>query len=479
MNLTIEDLIKYVKTYNIEGLDEIRKAYDYASLLHKNQRRESGEPYITHPLSVALILAELHADKDTICAALLHDTIEDTGITKQDIEENFNGEIANLVYGVTKISKLNFSTSSEEYSANTRKILLGINEDVRIIIIKLADRLHNMRTLGYKKILKQQENAIETMDVFVPLAYYIGAYRIKSELEDLSLSYLYPDKFKQLQNKLIKIEEESVPCLQEVLGNIEAILNDRNIPHEIKMRTKNIYGLYKASLENKNTYEIHDLLSLKIMVDNISDCYQTLGIVHSKYNPVNNMFKDYIYNPKSNLYRSIHTTVFGPNDRLIQTQIRTFDMDKIASFGLTAYWDLKKGNVRNEMQEDLRKHSQFLDSLVEMDNVFVSNRDFVSQVGKELFSDNVYVYTTLGDIICLPADSTVIDFAYKIHSDIGNKAVGAFVNDKLVGLNYILRTNDRVKIITDELSTGPKEEWLDWVNTTTAKKKIKEFMRNE
>ena len=323
--------------------------------------------------------------------------------------------------------------------ANTRKIITGITEDVRIIIIKLADRLHNMRTLQFKSEFKQKENSMETMDIFVPLAYYIGAYRIKSELEDLSLKYLYPDKYKRIEEIKLRVEDDSKHCLNEMLTTINSILTNQDIPHDIKVRTKNIYGIYKRLEQGHKLSDIHDLLSLKIMVDSIANCYLTLGSIHSKYHPINDKFKDYIYNPKTNMYQSLHTTVFGEDDRLVQTQIRTFDMDKIASFGLTAYWDIQKGNARDVMQEDLKQKYQFFKSLVEINRMFGDNQEFVHQVKSELFSDKIYVYTTKGDIIELPKGATAIDFAYKIHSDLGNTMVSAVVNDKVVEPEYQLR----------------------------------------
>lgn len=474
-NITYLDLLELIKDYSKEDLEKIKKAYLLSEQLHSGQFRQSGEPYIVHPLSVAYILAEMRADADTICAGLLHDVIEDTNITKEDIEEEFNSDVANLVNGVSKLDKMNFSSKQAQNMANTRKIITGMTEDVRVIIIKLADRLHNMRTLQFKSEFKQKENALETIEIFVPLAYYIGAYRIKSELEDLSLKYLKPDVYKKISEEKLKIEEASNSCLQEMLQTIEKLLNDQNIPNEIKVRTKNIYGIYKRKCSGYKISDIHDLLALKIMVDNISSCYLTLGMVHSKYHPINDKFKDYICNPKTNMYQSLHTTVFGEDDRLVQTQIRTFDMDKTASFGLTTYWDLKGKNARYNMQEDLKNKYQFFSSLLEINSMFGDNQEFVRQVKTELFSDKVYVYTTKGDIIELPKGATVIDFAYRIHTDIGNKMVGAFVNDEAVSIETVLKNKDRVRIIVDELASGPYENWIDHVVTTTAKKKIKEY----
>ena len=476
-NVELQDLLDKLKEYNPNEIEIVKRAYEYAAILHSGQTRQSGEPYISHPLNVAYILAEMHADRDTVCAGLLHDTLEDTNITKEDISHDFNQNIANLVDGVTKLSKMNFSSKQDQNYANTRKIITGITEDVRIIIIKLADRLHNMRTLQFKSEFKQKENSIETMEIFVPLAYYIGAYRIKSELEDLSLKYLKPDMYKQIEERKIRLEQTSSYCLTEMLSKIERLLRDNNIPNEIKVRTKNIYGIYKRLSEGHRLSDIHDLLALKIMVDSVENCYRTLGMIHSEYHPINDKFKDYICNPKTNMYRSLHTTVFGPNDKLVQTQIRTFDMDRVASFGLTAYWDEQKGKARDVMQEDLRQKFQFFKSLTEINSMFGDNQQFVNQVKSELFADKVYVYTTKGDIIELPRGSTPIDFAYKIHTDIGNTMVGAFVNDEYVPIDYVLQNKDRVRIVTDDLSYGPREDWIDKAHTSLAKRKIKEFNR--
>ena len=422
-SITINDLLINLSEYNPDAISDVKKAYDYASYLHNGQVRQSGEPYISHPLNVAYILSEMHADSDTVCAGLLHDTLEDTNIKKEDIAHDFNQNVANLVDGVTKLAKMNFSSKQDQNYANTRKIITGITDDVRIIIIKLADRLHNMRTLEFKSEFKQKENSLETMEIFVPLAYYIGAYRIKSELEDLSLKYLKPDVYKRIGEKKIKLEEASGDILKEMLYKIETLLNDRNIPNEIKVRTKNIYGIYKRLSEGHKLSDIHDLLALKIMVDEIENCYIGLYLVHSKYKPINDKFKDYICNPKTNMYRSLHTTVFGPEDRLVQTQIRTFDMDKIASFGLTAYWDIEKGKARDVMQDDLKQKYQFFKSLIEINSIFGDNQQFVNQVKNELFANKIYVYTTKGDIIELPIGSTIIDYAYKLDTDIGNTMV--------------------------------------------------------
>ena len=473
--IELVDLMEKVEEYLEEEKKMILKAYQYAAYLHDGQYRQSGEPYIIHPLNVAYILAEMHADCDTICAGLLHDTLEDTKISKEDIEKDFNSDVAKLVNGVTKLSKMNFSSKQDQNYANTRKIITGITEDVRIIIIKLADRLHNMRTLQFKKEFKQKENSLETMEIFVPLAYYIGAYRIKLELEDLSLQYLKPDMYKRLEEVKGRVERESRECLNEMLSQIQEILNNEGIDHEIKVRTKNIYGIYKRLNTGHNLSDIHDLLALKVMVEEVRDCYYTLGLIHQKYHPINSKFKDYICNPKTNMYQSLHTTVFGSDDRLVQTQVRTFEMDRVASFGLTAYWKVDKGQARDIMQEELKNKYQFFQSLVEINAMFMDNQEFVHKVKEELFSDKVYVYTTKGEIVELPKGSTLIDLAYQLGKDIGNTMIGAFVNDSIVPLDYVLKNKDRVRIITDDLSHGPREEWISKAQTSYAKRKIKEF----
>lgn len=473
--IKLEDLLVKIREYNLGSLDDVEKAYRYAEKLHDGQFRQSGEPYIIHPLNVAYILADLHADMDTICAGLLHDTIEDTGVTKEDIAHEFNPTVANLVDGVTKLAKMNFSSKEAQALANTRKIIIGITEDVRIIIIKLADRLHNMRTLQYKSSFKQKENSLETMEIFAPLAYYIGAYRIKSELEDLSFQYLKPDLYRKIAGQKRKVEEDYLPTLKEIRDKLKTFLGYENIASDIKVRTKNIYGIYKRLNQGQRLSDIHDLFALKVMVDELVGCYKALGLIHQLYHPVNEMFKDYICNPKTNMYQSLHTTVFAPNDRLVQVQIRTFEMDKTASFGLTAYWDSKPDCARDTMQQELKEKYQFYNSLMEMNAMFGNNQEFVSQVKRELFSETIYVYTTKGDIIELPKGSTPIDFAYRIHTDVGNTMTAAFVNDELVPINYVLQNRDRVRIVTDVLSFGPRSEWLEYAKTSSARRRIREF----
>lgn len=477
--VNFESLMNNIRNYinDEKSLDDITRAFWCANKMHEGQKRQSGEDYIVHPLSVAFILSEMKADSDTICAALLHDTIEDTIMSKEKIAVMFNETIADLVDGVTKISKMNFSSKEQQVATNTRKIITSLEEDVRIVIIKLADRLHNMRTLEYKSEFKQKENALETMEIFSPLAYYLGAYQIKSELEDLALYYLRRDYYDGISKQIEAIKDDLDKVIYQTLETIGNVLVDNNIPFEHKQRIKSIYGLYKQVIRGKKIIDVHDLVAIKIMVNDINDCFRTLGYVHSVYHPINNKFKDYIFNPKTNMYQSLHTTVFGPNDRLVQVQIRTHDMDKIDTYGLPAYWDLHKNDAEESMQDDLKNKYQFFKSISELNSIISDNYEFVNSVKRELFNTTIYVYTPKGDIVELPKGSTPIDFAYKLHTDIGNTMVGAIVNDKYVSVDYTLQNKDRIKIITNPLSFGPRLEWEDKVKTIKAKRLIKQFCK--
>ncbi|MBQ2408617.1 MAG: bifunctional (p)ppGpp synthetase/guanosine-3',5'-bis(diphosphate) 3'-pyrophosphohydrolase [Bacilli bacterium] len=477
--ITFNDLKEIIKNYNEEEIEKVEKAYEFANKLHEGQFRQSGEPYISHPLAVTKIVAEMKADSDTLCAGLLHDVVEDTDTTIKEIEELFNKEIAVLVDGVTKISRMNFSSKEEMKDANTRKIVTGISKDVRIIIIKLADRLHNMRTLQFKNEFKQKENSLETMEIFVPLAYYIGAYRIKSELEDISLRYLKPCEYNEIEKKMAKVKMETDSCLNEMVKEIHELLLNENIPFEIKKRTKNIYGVYKQLMNNKRMCDIHDLLALKIMVDDVRNCYYTLGLIHSKYPPINGKFKDFICQPKTNMYQSLHTTVFSKDENLVQTQIRTFDMDKIASFGLTAYWDINKGEARKKMQKDLENKYQFFKSLNEINVLAGDNQEFVNTIKKELFTNNIYVYSSFGEIIELPQHATAIDYACKMGLNIIENNQGILVNGQPVSLDYKLKNNDIIKVVENNLVIDVQDDLIEKVNTLQAKQKIKKIVEGK
>lgn len=450
------DLFELVGSYDKEGLGMVKKAYDYASVAHDGKYRESGEPYIMHPVNVAYILAETHADRNTICACLLHDVIEDnTSITKEEIAKEFGMDVATLVDGVTKIRRLNFSTKEAQNLANMRKIMTGCIVDIRIILIKLADRLHNMRTLGYKKNKKKIiENAEETLHVYVKLANYVGANRFKEELEDLSLKYVEPSLYLELNSRKKELEEESRPCLESMKENIQQMLLERKIESSIKIRTKNLYGIYESLEQGEKTPNIHDLLSLKIMVEDIEKCYQSLGLIHSKYRHMNGSFKDYIGNPKTNMYQSLHTTVFGEENRLVQNQIRTYEMDAVASFGLMNYWNTDFYHAKEKMQEDLVNNARFFKALVEINQNAKDNAQFLKELEQQILSERIYVYTRRGDTWDLPKGATPFDFARSINFDVEG-TFKAIVNEEMVPNDYPLKDNDRIRIVSGKSNEKP------------------------
>ena len=487
--LKLEDLINKLKEYNPDAIPMVEEAYKLADELHAGQFRKSREPYIIHPLNVAYILAELHADQDTICAGLLHDTLEDTKATKGLLVSEFNEDVANLVDGVTKISNIELLDKNSQKNANTRKIVTSIMDDVRIVIVKLADRLHNMRTLQYKSEAKQKEKSLETFKIFVPLALNIGAYRIRNELEDICFSYLNPDEYKRISEKRLQIEKDSEDCLNEMINvigkEIETVirrvrrLNDNEkVNYEIKKRIKNVYGIYRKLLLGYDIERLHDLLILKIMVDTKDDCYLALDAVQSKYNPDNKNMKDYLSNPKTNMYSSFHTSVYGPQGKLVQAQIRTFTDDKVASFGITTYWDIYKGHARYDMQEALKSKFQFFDVIKKMDLIYPDNNDFVSHVEDELFGNNIYVRTDGGIVIELPEGSTPVDFAYKVNDHLGDTIIGAKVDDKEVDILSKLETGNKVDILSDT-SSKPKASWLPYLKTSYARSKVLEAVEEE
>ena len=475
MSIGINNLLDKVREYNPSAIEEVSKAYYLANDLHKGQYRQSGEEYIIHPLTVAYILADMHVDTDTLCAALLHDTVEDTNITLNEIEELFNKDVANLVDGVTKISRMNFSSRTDENNANVRKIVTSITNDIRIIIIKLADRLHNMRTLDFKTEYKQKENAHETLDIFVNLAYNIGAYKLKNELEDLSFKYINRYEYDRILYKRENIIDSSKKYIDEMIDNINNKLNDINVNSDSYVIYKNIYGIYKRLSSGIRMNYIHDLISIIMTTDNVYDCYLVLGAIHSLYNPINDKFKDYISRPKTNMYSSLHTTVFGLDDMLVQAQIRTKEMDNIDKNGISAYWDIYGVDAREKMQKDIRNKYQFFNSLVDINNMFPNNSDFAKKLGDELFSSKVYVYTPLGEVMELPKGSSVIDYLYKINYKDIDLVCGAFVNDELVNLDCVLKDGDRVIPIDNKSLGGPNVKWEEMAKTSYAKRKIKEF----
>ena len=475
--ISFESFMEIVKSYNSEEIDVITKAYEFAKELHKGQKRQSGEDYIMHPLNVAYILASMHADADTLCAALLHDVVEDTKTSLSDLTKEFNETVAYLVDGVTKLSKMSFSNKDELMATNIRRIIVSIREDARIIIIKLVDRLHNMRTLEYKKIDRQQQIALETLEIYVPMAYYIGAYKIKDELEDFSFRYLKPDTYRELEKKLNVIHHDSKKMLNKMVLNVKKALKEQGIKCHLEMRFKDTYSVHKKMITKSTIDNIHDLLGIKVIVNDIKDCYLALMVIHSLYPPVSYKFKDYIVNPKTNMYKALHTTVFGNNNRLVQFQIRTKEMERIAIYGLTSYWFKNRSFDKLEVQKDLEDNFQFFKSIKELDSSIADNIEFVNQIKTEIFGTNVYVRTTQGEVIELPVNATPIDFAYKIHTDIGNSMIAAIVNDEVVPFDYRLKSNDRVRIVTDSKAFVPKDDWLDKVVTTHAKREIAEYLR--
>ena len=471
-------LYNKVKEYitDLDQLNLIKEAYNYVDKLYEGQTRLTGDPYISHPLNVALILSEIKADYQTICAGLLHDVIEVGEIEKQELINKFGEEITSLVSGVTKINKLNLKGGTNLSVANHRKILVGLSEDVRVIIIKLSDRLHNMRTLYVLPRDRQKAKAKETLDILTPIAHRLGMSNIKGELEDLSLRYLKPDAYFSIVEKLNQTKLERDKCVKEMINSVSSILNENNIKHEIKGRSKSIYSIYKKLDRGKKFSDIFDLLALRVFVDTKEECYQTLGLIHAIYKPLPKRFKDYIAMPKTNMYQSLHTTVIGIDGNLFEVQIRTYEMDKIAEHGIAAHWSYKEqgSNIKASMQNEMEQKLQFFRNMIEIQNE-EDDESFVNIVKEELFKENVHVFTKDGDVIELPIDSTPIDFAYRLHTNIGDHLVGAIVNGNIVSLDYKLKDNDVIKINTNNNSNGPSREWLNIVKTNHAKNKIKNF----
>ena len=477
-NITFDELYEKVNTYitDEKELKQLSSAYLFAYEKHFGQKRLTGEDYITHPLNVAYILAEINADSSTLCAALLHDTIEDCDVTEEELIDKFGKEIASLVNGVTKINKLKFTCDNEAVIANHRKILVGLCEDVRILILKLADRLHNMRTLWILSEKSQKENAKETLDILTPIAHRLGMNKIKSELEDLSLRYLKPDVYFSIVEKLNQTRKERDRIVNEMMEKVSELLNAHNIKHEIKGRAKSIYSIYKKLDKGKRFSDIYDLLALRVFVDSVEECYQCLGIIHSKYRPIPKRFKDYIAMPKTNMYQSLHTTVFGLEGYLFEIQIRTYEMDQVAEHGIASHWSYKEhgSNVKASMQSAMEQKLQFFREIMELKEE-KNDELFVHNVQEDVLSNTIYVFTPKGDVIELPQGSTPIDFAYRVHSGVGDTMVGALVNGNIVSLDYQLNDGDIIKINTNKNSSGPSREWIDMAFTAQAKNKIKSF----
>ena len=460
-------------------LEMIEKAYKFAEDAHQEQKRESGEPYIIHPIYVAIILSELGMDTSTIAAGLLHDVIEDTKWTYEEIQSIFNSEIADLVNGVTKLGKIQYKTKEEQQADNVRKMLLAMAKDIRVIIIKLADRLHNMRTLKFMPKDKQKVKAQETLDIYAPLAHRLGMSKIKWELEDLSFRYLHEEEYYELVKDISEKRVEREKYISDIKDDIEKNLNDSGIDSDIDGRPKHFYSIYRKMVnKNKNIDQIFDLTAIRILVNSVKDCYGVLGIVHTIYKPIPGRFKDYIAMPKPNMYQSLHTTVIGPQGKTFEIQIRTFDMHKTAEYGIAAHWKYKEGDQAGEnTSKDFEKKLVWLRDMLEWQKDTADAEEFMKGFKIDLFSDEIFIFTPKGVVLNLSSGSTPIDFAYRIHTDVGNKCIGAKVNGKIVPLDYKLKTGDITEIITSQSSKGPNMNWLSIAKTNQAKSKIRAWFK--
>ena len=481
---TIDDIITYCQSYlhNEDNLNLIKKAYDVAKKKHEGQFRKSGDPYIQHPVEVAYILATLHAGPDTIAAGLLHDVLEDTDMSKEEMAATFNKDVAEIVDGVTKISKLKYMTKEKALAHNHEKLLLAMAKDIRVILVKIADRLHNMRTIQFHSEEKQKRIAQETLDLYAPLAHRLGMYRIKAELEDLSFKALEPEKYAEIAKEISFKKTERDEDVEKMISTVKGLIEKNHIKHyDIKGRVKNIYSIYKKIItKNKTIDDIYDLLALRVIVDSVEQCYHVLGIIHSIWTPLPMRFKDYIAVPKPNMYQSLHTTVVGPAGKIYEIQIRTYEMDQIAEFGVAAHWAYKENveySHEKEQLEIVNKLKWYKDLTTYVENS--ATEDPLDSIIEDIFSANVYIFTPKGDVYDFPAGSMPLDFAYRIHSDIGNKTVGAIVNGKIVPLSYKLKTGDVVEIKTNKACTGPTTEWLKLAKTSHAKTKIKAFINKK
>jgi len=471
---------KYIK--NKEHLDLIQEAYNYAKNKHKGQLRKSGEEYIIHPLSVAIILSNLHTDYVTIIAGLLHDVLEDTDTTLDDIKNKFGEEVALLTDGVTKLGKYKFEGINKEtdkieaQAKNYQKMLLAMAKDIRVIIVKLSDRLHNIRTLEFLPPEKQSRIAMETMEIYAPLAHRLGMNVIKAELEDTSFKYIDPKTYKKVAKLIDDSKANRKADLEIMQTNIQYLLSENNVNCDIKGRIKNIYSVHKKMVNRKKEFdEIFDLLAIRIIVDNIESCYRTIGVIHSKWTPIPNRFKDYIAMPKPNLYQSLHTSVIA-NGKVYEIQIRTEEMDQIAEFGVAAHWAYKNSNNTGNMTTDVSKRLKWYGDLINFTKETDDENEVLNLLRDDIFHSNVYVFTPNGDIIDLPKGSTPLDFAFRIHTQVGIKTVGAIVNGKIVPLEYVLNTGDIINMKTSVNSFGPNDNWLKIVKTSNAKSKIKNYL---
>ena len=479
----IESVRKYHPSTNISLIE---KAYHIADEAHKEQIRKSGEPYIIHPLCVAIILAELELDKETIVAGLLHDVVEDTVMTDEEISAEFGGEVALLVDGVTKLGQLSYKADKVDkvdvQAENLRKMFLAMAKDIRVILIKLADRLHNMRTLRYMRPEKQKEKARETMDIYAPIAQRLGISKVKIELDDLSLKYLEPEAYYDLVEKIALRKSARNQYVEQLVIEVKRQMKEAGIKSEVDGRAKHFFSIYKKMVnQDKTLDQIYDLFAIRILVNSVMDCYAALGVIHELYKPIPGRFKDYIAMPKPNMYQSLHTTLIGPNGQPFEIQIRTYEMHRTAEFGIAAHWKYKEGRVGVSAANQEEEKLSWLRQILEWQKDMSDNREFMSLLKSDLdlFSDMVFCFTPSGDVKNLPNGSTPIDFAYSIHSAVGNKMIGAKVNGKLVTIDYQIQNGDRIEIITSQNSRGPSRDWLSIVKSTQAKNKINQWFRSE
>ncbi|MBE3584770.1 RelA/SpoT family protein [Desulfofundulus thermocisternus] len=474
----LQGLVHRVILYHPEAdVSLLSRAYRFAEEAHRNQKRFSGEPFITHPVAVANILANLQMDLQTLVAGLLHDVVEDTGVTLEEIKAAFGDEVALLVDGVTKLNRLEYRSKEEHQAESLRKMFLAMAQDIRVILIKLADRLHNLRTLKYHNETKQKEIARETLEIYAPLAHRLGIYHLKWELEDLSFRYLEPEKYYELAERVSRTRRKREEYIQAAIQILRRKLAETGIFADIQGRPKHLYSIYnKMTRQNKDLSEIYDVLAVRVVVDSIRDCYAVLGTVHTLWKPIPGRFKDYIAMPKSNMYQSLHTTVIGPQGEPLEIQIRTWEMHRTAEYGIAAHWRYKEGG---KTDRDLDQKLAWLRQILEWQRELRDAREFMESLKIDLFSDSVFVFTPKGDVLELPAGSVPIDFAYRVHTEVGHRCVGARVNGRLVPLDYQLKNGDIVEIITSKNAVGPSRDWLNLVKTSQAKNRIRQWFKRE
>ncbi len=477
-----KELIDKMNTYHpTKEFNMIDRAYHLAVEAHKEQKRKSGEPYIIHPLKVAYILAELELDKETITAGILHDTIEDTQYTYEDIANIFSEEVANLVDGVTKLGKLSYSTKEEMQAENYRKMFMAMAKDIRVILIKLADRLHNMRTLNYMTEAKQREKAQETLDIYAPLAHRLGISKIRTEMEDLCFQYLNPDAYYDLKEKIERKQIERESFVKSIVSDLKQKMEQSGIKGKVEGRSKHFFSIYKKMVnQNKTLDQIYDLFAVRAIVDTVRDCYGVLGVVHTMYTPMPGRFKDYIAMPKPNMYQSLHNTLIGPEGEPFEVQIRTWDMHRTSEYGIAAHWKYKEGKGNKKGTSEEAKLT-WLRQILEWQQDMSDNKEYLDTIKLDLniFNDQVYAFTPQGKVISLPKGSTTIDFAYMIHSAVGNKMVGARVDNKMVSIEYKIQNGDRIEILTSQNSRGPSRDWLNIVKSSQARTKINQWFKKE